>query len=700
MKQAISNLLLGFVPAALLMGGVARAAEPAEPTVSATPTVRYAHVDGDENRFRHDWWVKDGLTGGLEELTIERKLKKDWLLNLSGRAIFDEEDYAVHLEIVNPNFGFVRAGYTEFRKYYDNSGGFFDFTLIGPAVAGPTMLEAGDDLHMDIGRIYAEIGLTLPKWPVLVLGYERAFKKGTKSMAEWGSVSEAGTGSRTRKIFPATKDVDETVDIFKVDVEHEIENVQIANSFRFEIYDMDVKRLDDGAFTFGGPVASNRTVTARETYQHDLFSNIFRMESHVNEKVFWSMGYLFLDSRGDAGIDIDTFNGLGQLLTVANGLAISRDRDQQTLFVDLDQNSHVLNGNVMFGPFFKKTTSFYGGIQAEKTETDGREAAELFEGTEAPAEANESLVHNDKEWFEERIGVRFSGIPFTTLYAEGKWNQGNIALFEEELVTNPPNPEELFLRYTDTDVSRQDYRVGFNTAPIRQLTLSSYYRHNRRENDYHGLIDQLIEDGEDVGQPGYSGFIDRQTLTTDEVGAKLTIRPRSNLSFSFKYQFVMTDTYTTFEDPTASNQTGDYKSSIYTVGATLVPIPRMFCSALFSYQDTRTIAQDNGSLAVATWRGDVYSVVGSVGYALDNKTDIRADYSFSTTDNAQPISLTGLDLGSDYTRHGLTVTLSRALRHNVLARLRYGFFDFEEDNTGGFNDYTAHLVAGSVTVRF
>jgi hypothetical protein len=713
MKKSLCITLVGL--AAGWAGSVPAGETNGNVTVTLTPGITYVNVRGDEHRFRQDWWINDGVNGGIENLTIDRPLKGDWTLHGEGRVIFDAHDYGVQLKIANPNIGFVRAGYTTYRKYYDNSGGYFNFSLIGPAVAGPTMLTVTDELGLDISHIFAEVGLTLPNWPVAVLGYERLQKDGTKSMVEWGSVNENGAGSRTRKIFPATKDLTDIVDIVKVEVDHDIQNVHLGNQFRYEKYSTDSLRLDDGAFTFGGPVVSNRTVTARETYQHDAFFNTFHLESHVHEMVYLSMGYLFMDLRGDAGWDVNTYDGLGNLLLVGGTPpAVSRDRDQQTLFVNLDQNSHVWNGNIMVGPFFKKSTSFYGGIQAEKTETDSAGAAELFEGTEAPAEASTFSSNNDKSWFQERIGVRFTGIPHTTLFAEGKFDQGNHGLLEQEIVTGLPNPTNLVEtldRYTDTDTERQEYKVGFNTAPIRQVMLSGNYRHSRRVNRHNNLIDTetldldtnldgIVDTVEAEHQDGYSAFIDRQTLITDDVAVKLTVRPHTKMNVSFKYQYVTTKIDTIFETAGSSGETGDYQANIYTVGATVVPINRLYCTALFSYQDTHTTSQDNGSLAIATSNGDVYSVVAGAGYALDDKTDLRLDYSFSLANNSEGISLTGLDLGADYTRHGVSVNLSRKLRENIIASLRYGYYDLKDDAAGGFNNYSAHLVGGSCTIRF
>ncbi len=52
----------------------------------------------------------------------------------------------------------------------------------------PPELSLNQNLYVDNGRFWVDFGLTLPRWPQIVLGYEYDFKKGTKSMLDWGNV--------------------------------------------------------------------------------------------------------------------------------------------------------------------------------------------------------------------------------------------------------------------------------------------------------------------------------------------------------------------------------------------------------------------------------------------------------------------------------------------------------------------------------
>ena len=647
-----------------------------------TSEIRYITVDGDERKLREDTWVNEDWSGGIQDVYFRRSLEDAWVLDVEGRALVDEEDYKLRLELANPDVGFVHIGYTEFRKYFDDTGGFFE-----PFSQPHADLDR--DIHLDIGEFAVETGLTLPNFPNVVIGYKRKFKKGTKSMIEWGTTTEGGV---SRKIFPASKDIVERIDILTATIDSAIKNVTINNTVRYERYRTDTTRLDDAQFVL--PASSpSKTLTVDETFEYDQFSNVFHMDSQVTDKVYWSLGYLFNTLDGDSEITLQTapFN--------------SRfDKNWFTRDVQIDQDSHVVNVNAMFGPYHDLT--IYGAVQGEKTETDGFTDAVLTEipFSGPPAIAPEAIIDssNDKDEFQEYIGLRFTKIRYTTVYAEGKWTQGDIALFEREF----EDLEEEFERETDTEIYRQDYKAGFNTSPVRGLTITGRYRRSLFENDYDHKNDQTEQNMMFIPQEGLSAFITFQEITTDEVTAKITTHPSSHLNLSFKYQLISRDFDTKHDSvpstgtPEGSLQSGNYDANIYSLSATMAPVTRLYITGVFSFHDTRTIAFENGADSITTYHGDVYSLLGSVGYAIDNKTDVSIQYSFSLADNFEDNSSAGLPYGLDNERHESIVTFSQDLTENLTFRLRYGYFYYNEISNGGVDDYQAHLVSMNWTVQF
>jgi hypothetical protein len=406
------------------------------------------------------------------------------------------------------------------------------------------------------------------------------------------------------------------------------------------------------------------------------------MDQHVNDKVYWSLGYLFTTLDGSAGMSIDTQPFIAPF-----------DRDWVARVIDIDMDSHVVNLNTLFGPF--AGLSIVAGVQAEKTATHGFTDAFLTElagggATNSP----EALIHSsdNKKSLEETLGLRYIKIPFTTLYAEGRWNEQQIDLDERET----QNAVLDFTRKTDTDVFRQDYTVGFNTAPIPRVSFAGRYRHSIYNNDYDHTVDT---------EAGYPAFITGQDFITDEIMSKLTWRPCRFFNATLRYQLIATDIKTTTEAvpllaPGGKLTSGNFDASIYTVSATVTPISRLYLTGLFSFEDTRTDAFDNGNPAVISYVGNVYTVMGAAGYALDKKTDLNVEYTYSRSDNFTDNSAAGLPLGLDFQRHGLLVGLTHRISDHFIARLRYGYYAYNETSNGGISDYIAHLASASCTVRF
>ena len=662
-KALLVTLMLGLMTLATARGDDSPTNSPIQ--LSGTPEVTYAKVSGNTQKFREDLGIQPGWNGGVEDGTLHYDLNKDTTLDGEGRFIIDEHDYKFQLQLTKRDFGFVRAGFTEYREYYDGQGGFY-----GPFT--PSSFRLDHDLRVDNSDVFFETGLTLPNLPKVTVGYERQSQDGVESLVEWGGVTQ---GATTRKIYPSSNDIKEHTDIVKLSVDYDISKVHLLDDFRYEHFGSDDTR-DDTSINLN--TDSSQTVTVREDYHQDAFYNTFHMDSHVNDKVYWSLGYLHTSLNGDGNMQVDTPPPLGSFDIGGTANAIA---------VDLDSDVVDLNG--MLGPF--KGLVLYGGLQAEKTDTHGFTGALL---TQAGAAATTNLIHSaeDTKSLTENIGLRYTKIPYTTLYAEGQWNEEQIDLDQSE---TQDGASSLALDSDETTL-RQDYRVGFNTAPLSRVTLAARYRHYIDHDDYDYPTDTVV---------GYPGFITGQDFTTDEVMAKLTLRPCSRFNVAFTYQLVSTDIRTSTEaipviTPGGPLQSGDYDLNIYSVSATVTPLSRWYLTGYFSLQDTRTTSFANDDPAVQPYRGNVYTVMTTTGYAVDNKTDLTLEYSYSRSDNFVNNAAAGLPLGLDFQRHAVQAGVSRKISKNVVARLRYGFYSYDESSTGGFNNYIANLVSASCSVRF
>ncbi len=123
-------------------------------------------VRGNEAKFRETVWRPDGFAGGVEDFEWEQRLEDDRKLTVAGRVLPGLEDYEIALAYERRDFGYVRGGYTQYRRWFDGVGGYY-----APFGVGAYELDAGS-LHIDTRRAWFEVGLDRPDLPEITVGYE------------------------------------------------------------------------------------------------------------------------------------------------------------------------------------------------------------------------------------------------------------------------------------------------------------------------------------------------------------------------------------------------------------------------------------------------------------------------------------------------------------------------------------------------
>jgi hypothetical protein len=92
-------------------------------------------------------------------------------------------------------------------------------------------------------------------------------------------------------------------------------------------------------------------------------------------------------------------------------------------------------------------------------------------------------------------------------------------------------------------------------------------------------------------------------------------------------------------------------------------------------------------------------LVETATYAVGTNTDVSASYSFSRGRYGQNHFTGGLPLGIDYDLHGVQASVKHMFSRDVTGTLGYGFFEYSEPTAHGLNDYTAHMVFGTLALR-
>ncbi len=655
--------------------GVAWEETEPEPTsrASFSPFASYTVVSGDKHKFRELNWQREGPNGGLGDFDLWERTGPDSTFSGNGHVFRD--DYKLQFANQKDNVGFIHYGWNQYRKYFDDTGGF------DPSVS-PFAPSLDRDLHLTIGRAWADFGVTLPDWPQITLGYEYQYKKGNEANLEWGYTTPNG-----KAIDPASNFLDEWTHIIKFDLDHEIAGVRIEDNFRAEFYHLSTRQtnvfFDD---TFGSLSTSDQS----EGYHHFQGANTIRLERQFNDWLFASGGYLYSKLNGNASASMDT-----------TGVLPVNFQSQQ---ITLESESHVVNLNALLGPWDGLTIS--SGVQGEFTREQGSGSSLL---NQLPIQ---SFSDYDTSLAEENLSLRYTKIPFTALYAEGSLRQERIGQTIGQLPDTTPFHDPQFLLETDFTSDLYDLRAGFNTSPWTWASFNAQYRRYDDQSHYNHVVDQLPLFGITPGI-GYPGFILARDLLNNEVETRLVLRPitwfKTTLSFKLLHTDYRTDTDpATFApgiadiSPGGEILAGRSDARIYSFNTTFTPASRLYLSTTFSYQDSMDSTSAtflNGNTSVVPYRGNIYSALASTTFALSTNTDLLASWSFSRADYAQNNFTAGLPLGIRYQQQMVQAGLTHRLGKNATVRLQYNFFHYDEPTVGGANNYNAHGILGMLTFR-
>ncbi len=674
-----------------------------QPQFSFTPAVRYVTVSGNARKFEEHQWVRRGFSAGVSDFRLAQKREDGTSIEIEGRVLTD--DYKVTLDIRKEDAGFVRTGFEQFRRYYDDRGPYYRFRPSGFATATPGNFGLHRDLSLDIASAFIEFGLTLPDWPSVVLGYELHTRHGNESTEQWGPVTYgSASGQFNRHIYPAFQHNDQNVHVVRLDVAGDIAGVRVENNARAEFSDLDNQRTSALLFPAGAAFPSAFAVT-RETHDEIQFANTLHGEKSVRDWLFVSAGYLFTRFEADATFSQEIVDGAGQTVTAPRGGAND---------IVLKESAHVINANALLGPWDGFTAA--AGVLNEWSDQRGFGHQNLTDTDPddptggVPREF--ALVSSDIDRLivEENLVLRYSAIPATILFAETRLRQERSAKFEELDSSQALSLHDEFLRDTDQEIDWQEYKAGFEISPWRRLSLNASYKHRQHNADYHDERDRF---GVSTNHPprdgaGYPAFIRSRETKSDSVETRLALRPASWLKTTLSYRLALTDYDTrtdrglTFGATTAAGHifAGEHDSATYSANLSITPARRWYFSATLSYQESRTWTEDHGNLSVVPYRGDIWSVTASSTFALSTRTDLTGSYSFSRARFGQHNFADGLPLGVDYDLHSVQLGVAHRLNANLTTSLQYGFFQYDEPTAHGFNDYTAHLLFGTLSVKW
>ena len=644
---------------------------------SITPSFRYVNVDGDARKFREVEGIREGLSFGVSEFTLVEQVDPNTVFTTDGRIIPEDNDFRWRLSLDRKDLGFVRGGYEQFRRWYDDSGGYYS----GPA--GSQVFHLNRDLHLDMGRLWTEVGLTLPDRPQVVLGYEYLFKDGDKSTLQWGPAGLLPvTFGRTdaQHVYPAFKEIAERSHIIKLDLSHEINGWYLEDYARVEFYDLETRRENVSLHTLAP--TPDRFVVYEEQHEQVQGANTFRIEKQLNDWLFLSGGHHYSQSGADAYFEQSSLNFRYSPVFGEQYVATP---------IIFDQRTHAFSLATAITPIEHLTIS--AAVQNEWITQNGVGGGDLRIGNPSLGLLTSDPVsfwaNTERHILRENIGLRYSGIPYSVLFIEGGLSHEDIS--RNDQLSGSAEP---FSRETDADLQGREVKAGFNTSPWAFASLSASARRHWKENDYDHKVD--------LSPHAYPAFIRWRNTVTDQLEGKLTLRPVNWARVALSYQLISTE-YNTQTDAIAALTTGsqlfsgEYDANVYSFHLVLTPWRRLYFSSTFSLSDTRSWSFANATASVVPFAGTVYTVLPSATYSLTTNIDLNASCLIARSDYRQD-NPTGLTAGIDFERQGYEAGITKRFKRGLRTNLKYGYYEYREGGAGGVNNYRAHAVFATLTM--
>ncbi len=449
------------------------------------PAFRWVEVTGDKGKYRELEGIRNGATEGVDQFSLVEQVNPDEKISAGGHVMVPGRDIDAHIAVDRNDFGFVHAGFDEWRKYYNDFGG-YDSTVMPPAFA------LGRELYVDYGHAWIDLGLTLPNRPQVVLGYEYQFKSGTESSLDWGYASG-------KSIYPATRGIDEKVHTIKLDVSGDYAGWHGEDRARVEFYRL-VDRNSEPQILFGG-TSPDTFQNTRDSYHSINGMNTASLEKQIRD--WWFASGAFYYSRLEGS---DFFSQTMSQPTINfTGTSLSQ-------LITVSRETEIFSLASLFTPW--PWLNFSVGTQNEWTREDGFSDSVPFFDLLMNTPAGSTL---DRFKSSQTADIRFTKIPFTSVFADARLDQERDAQTQDETAVQ-------YNRHDTADDTRYDVRTGFSTSPLRWLAWSTQVEHRSSDTDYENPVDVYFP-GVSGPTNNYPGFILHRRIRGNGFTTKLDLRP-------------------------------------------------------------------------------------------------------------------------------------------------------------------------------
>ncbi|MFT3782718.1 MAG: hypothetical protein QM790_11945 [Nibricoccus sp.] len=650
---------------------------PKENSVSVSS--QFSSVSGDKAAFQEKFQRRSGFDAGIETLRLRNDFG-NWSLALDGAAFPADGNFNLAGKWSHADAPYFAFGYTQFRTYYDGTGGFF--------VPTQTAFALYDErLHVDRGLLWFEAGVAAEDRPRAFLRYELLTRRGKKPTTEWGDTNLTGVFG-TRSVVPAFLQLNETRHIVSVEVSQDQKPTTWAAGGRYEH-----SALDNARVTPRRPNESaSRIAQTTDRTSTDLLSAHAFAEHEFHEQFRASAGALV--TKLDTALDGNRIYGASY--DPVFDPVFARRQAGDLGFLNLDGGTHmkqyVFNLNGVYLP--AERWSVRTGVRYEHLNYDDLAtfiATNVQNSLVTSLQNNAGASQKQENRLTETAEVRYTGKSAWTYSLRGEWNQASGNLDERLFV--PDNGTPLITRATDYYRQQQKYTLAANWYARPGLTVSSEYYFKLQLNNYAATIDSTPAGSADR----YPAFITNQDFTLHDFNIRASWRPSHTVSLITRYDAQFATTTTSFAG-IPKLQNNRTTAHIVSQSVTWTPFARLYVIGSGNMVFNQ-IATPAASLILNS-DNNYFNASVTAAYALGKKTDLQADFSHYRARNFVDISTTSLPYGAEARTDTASLTYVVRQSQLLIYTFKYTYAMNRDATSGGRNNFNASLLYAKAQLLF
>jgi hypothetical protein len=635
---------------------------------------------GNRASFEQQHQASLGVFGGIEGSHYGTNLDKTTTMSMDVRAIAEQDDYKLKLNIDREKLGYVHFSYREFRTWTDGDGGFFPST-------GMNYPLSSDALGLDRGAFSLEAGLTPEKGINAVFKYTHTFRDGEEGSTIWGDSTV--TGNTVRGLSPSTDVIHEQADSFQIDLTDHVKSTDLGLGLHFVTGKMnDTLQITE----FPGEPIQQKITDQQGTTYYGFDVHSFS-ETWVKTNLLVSFGFAY--SQLD-----NTFSG-SQLYGSDFDVGYMANPQYSFGYYNLSGNSqlndYVMDLNLLYKPAPNFTFIPSVRVQKDYSEEASSGMETLADNAPVPFGANGDAGDLDVRG---RLDFAYRGFTNWVLHARVDLTEvdGNLDQYDGLIPVGGIGVPAVASGIDERNFI-QKYTAGARWYPTRRVTLDAggYYKLDAYH--YNNSMDSAAESS----PLGYPGYLEMQKFATYDGNARMTWRLLPNLSLISRYEYQWSTIHTAPDSLAGlpEVESSAMRSHILAQDVSWTPWSRLNLQTGFNYvlSDTATPASDV-TQAILDSRNNYWSANFTAGLVLDNKTDLTVSYFYYDADDYSNNSLAGVPYGTGGQEHAVTATLTRRISERIRVSLKYGYFRYLEQATGGNADYGVSLVYASLRYRF